>query len=186
MQMRIVKSIRVALVAAACIGMVFPRAALAEIAAAEATHHEIPVSLEMEHVVLHDSGVLQGALVDTDGRPVEGQTVLLAKAGTILMTATTNEEGRYAFRGVEEGVYQIVSTGKAANYRVYSSNAPADAKQGVIHVLSPEMARANLGGRPGGTLNTVLGRTSRTALYAAAFVVAVSAVAIAVNEDDNS
>lgn len=174
------------MVAAACLGIVCPRSAMAEIAHTQAAGHQIPVSLEMEHVVLHDGDVLQGALVDTNGQPVEGQTVLLASAGTILMTAKTNEEGRYAFRNVDEGVYQLVSTGKAANYRVYGSDAPANAKQGVIHVLSPEMVRANLGGRPGGNLNTILGSTSRTALYAAAFVVAVSAVAIAVNEDDNS
>lgn len=147
---------------------------------------QIPVSLELEHVALHDGGVLQGALVDTNGRPLEGQTVLLAKAGTVVVTAETNAEGRYAIKGVEDGVYQVVSAGKAANYRVYTANAPAGAKQGVIHVVSPEMARANLGAQPGYGLSQVLGGGSRTALLAAAAVAIGAGVAIAVNEDDNS
>lgn len=109
----------------------------------------------MEHVALHDDGVLQGAIVDVNGQPLQGKNVWIAQHGETLVTATTNAEGRFAVKGLSTGVYQVVSVGKAANYHLWTEHAPASARRGIIHVVSPEMTRANLGHSPKGPNSTL-------------------------------
>lgn len=182
--MRFGKLLRGSVVALACLGIVCPQPVMA--ASANPSNH-VPVSLELEHVTLQDDGSLQGALVDTNGKPLADHPVAIAQAGKILVTAKTNQDGRFAIQGLQDGVYQIASAGKAANYRVYASDAPTVAKQGVIHVMSPEVARANLGlfGNNGGHLGGMVGGMNNTALIAAAAIAIGAGIAIAV-DDENS
>lgn len=64
---------------------------------------------------------IQGSVLDTDGAPVAGATVLLQKAGdsSLVKGTVTGREGAFHFQGIGAGTYLVSAS--AANFRVVHS-----------------------------------------------------------------
>jgi len=65
-------------------------------------------------------GVLEGQLVDAQGVPKAGVDVSLLLEQRSLAVTQTDAQGRFAFRGVRGGVYQLTAANGTGSYRVWS------------------------------------------------------------------
>jgi hypothetical protein len=154
-------------------------------ASAEVPGSTIPVKPQIEDVALGVSGTLQGAIVDNSGKPIRGASVVIAQAGKVLQEAKTNQEGRFEFSGVRQGVYQVASHAQAQNYRTWQpEGAPPHAKKGVVHVMPEELVR---GGEPvfgGGGLSSIV--THPLLIAGVVVTTAVVIGAVALSDDDDA
>lgn len=91
-------------------------------------------------VALHEGGLLQGQIVDQTGAAQRDVPVVVAQNGKAIVIAKTDEQGRFAIRGLRGGVYEIESTQASGGaYRLWApQTAPPSAKQGVVMVASEE------------------------------------------------
>ena len=123
-------------------------------------------------------GKLIGQVLTAAGAPVRGKLVSVQQNGQEVARATTDELGRYEVRGLNNGVYQMVTAEGGAVYRVWSGDvAPPSAQPGALMVTG-QPVRGQLGG--GGLLSNpwVLG-----GIAAAAIIGPISATQ---NDDDPS
>jgi len=136
----------------------------------------VHIKSSAENVVLRD-GKLVGLLVDKSGSGVADAPVLIGQEGKLLKELRTDQEGRFQFSGAKPGVYQVVSHGGAVVYRVWTPDAaPANAKQGIIHQVDPEVAR----GAVGGCLLPLL----TNPIFLALLIGAAIAIPLALDDDD--
>lgn len=68
---------------------------------------EVEVAVDLEFV---DGYVLTGTVYKT-GEPLDGLSLSLTKTGGVSINATTDGEGRFRFEGLEEGGYEIRTSG---------------------------------------------------------------------------
>ncbi len=163
-----------------CLGIVAPHVAQAT-TPAQATPQGIAIVSTIEDVSMRD-GVVRGSIVDANGSPVANSPVVVAQQGKVIQELTTDEQGQFEAKGLTSGVYQVASYAKAQNYRVWERGAPANAKEGVVHVMSNDVARAQFSGR---TYNLPLVGAVRHPLLLIAMT-AGTATAIIMGNDDNS
>jgi len=84
-------------------------------------------------VRLHESGVLIGQVVTPENRPVPGVRVALHTAGKQVAVAQSEKHGYFAFNGLQNGIYQLVTPKGAGVYRVWThATAPPSAHLGVL------------------------------------------------------
>lgn len=139
--------------------------------------NSIPIERTVQDVQLKEEA-LRGALVDKAGNGVEDAPVVIGQKGKLIKELRTDSEGRWQLANVEPGVYQVISHGSAAVYRVWSAeNAPKNAKAGIIHQVDPEVAR---GGGPNPLLNALTNPILIALLIAAAI-----AIPLALDDDDD-
>ena len=87
-----------------------------------------PAARPLVHdVALASGGMLEGQLFDAQGSPKAGMEVALLLEQRSLGTARTDTQGRFAFRGVRGGVYQLTTANGTGSYRLW---APGDCSQG--------------------------------------------------------
>ena len=173
--MKLNKFAHAALVATICMGVSMPQLVSARDAVAPA---QVPVKQVVEDVVLK-ADTLHGALVDQAGRGVEDAPVVIGQNGKQVAVLRTDAEGRFAAPGLKAGVYQVVSHGGAVVYRVWNENeAPAAAKQGVIHTVDPQVAR---GAHHGGLLKLL-----SNPIVLALIIAAAIAIPLALDDDDDA
>ncbi len=165
-------SFRVALVITLALGFVFPRNLVMAAGVGEAA--------TIRDVALQQDGLLVGQVLSKDGTPVAGVPVTIARENRVLGTATTNEQGIFAFRGLKGGVYQLASANGVAAYRVWQSQtAPPGASPAAIVVAGEDAVRGQL---PPGRVGMFL---SRPLVIAGVIGAAIAVpVAIAASEDD--
>ena len=104
----------------------------------------IVVAIWNVYVSLHDHGVVEGRVVDTDGRPVEGATVELWVLNFTTYVertrATTGADGRFVVRGNDSHNIQIGAekpgVGRAARIPVRLYFRAQDVSLAVPLVLS--------------------------------------------------
>ncbi|QDS90559.1 hypothetical protein EC9_47730 [Rosistilla ulvae] len=178
--MKIRKTLHATLAIWTCIGLAIPRAAVGNESPGQAPQVKpIAIAPRILDVALHRNGELQGAVVDSNGRPVEGAPVLIGRFGKPIAELRTDPQGRFVVGGLEGGIYQVVSHGAAQHCRVWpAGTAPATAKQGVIHVTEPAVAR----GAGTSRLHSIFANP----LFAIAVVAASVAIPIATEDDDAS
>jgi hypothetical protein len=174
--MRISKQIRAFVVALTCMGIAAPQVALAN-PNVSTNDAEIPVVTQIEDVSLQAGGVLRGAVVDPNGKPVANTPVAIGQNGKLLHEIQTDAEGRFEVAGMSEGTYQIASEAKAQNYRLWQASAPAQSKEGVIHVLPHGTARGQ-----GGVVRVL----SNPALLTVLTVAIVTITVISIDDGDGS
>jgi len=163
---------RVVLVITLTVGFVFPRNLVIAAGVGE------PPTIR--DVALHQDGLLLGQVLSKDGTPVAGVPVTISRENRVLGTATTNEKGIFAFRGLKGGVYQLTSANGVVAYRVWQSQtAPPGASPAAIVVAGEDAVRGQLGR---GYLGMFLSRP----LVIAGVIGAAIAVplAIALSEDE--
>lgn len=139
----------------------------------------IPIAKRIADVALHGDGELQGAIVDSNGRPIADAPILIGKQGKPIAKLRTDAQGRYIAGGLTPGLYQVVTHGRGEQIRVWAAGtAPASAKQGIIHVADPAIAR----GAGTGRLYSVFSHP----LFAFAVAAATVAIPIAIEDDDDA
>ncbi len=78
-------------------------------------------------VALMSGGSLEGQLVDAQNVPKAGVDVQLLLEQRPVGATQTNAQGRFAFRGVRGGVYQLTAASETDSYRLW---APGTAPKG--------------------------------------------------------
>lgn len=116
-----------------------------------------PRMLEGGRVQLQDGGVLQGALVDANGRGVEGAPVVLVKKRQVVGKGATDAEGRFRFKDLTSGTYLVATHDGVYRYQLLQSPEPnAALLQGAIIKVDPEIARGQMfGGMTMGLIATL-------------------------------
>ncbi len=94
----------------------FPSAVFAEdqidVPAAIAFEKPLNDLFSRQWVKLDDSGRIEGQIVELladDKRPMEGLPIALVRDGKIVSSATADIAGKFAFQGIEPGLYSLVS-----------------------------------------------------------------------------
>jgi hypothetical protein len=103
-------------------------------------------------VKLQKDATLLGQVVDSQGAAVAGVPIALRNNGQEVAAAVTNSGGLFAFRGLSQGVYQVVSGSSVHTFRVWTlQTAPPAAQQAALVVLGDGLVR---GQRPLSSLLT--------------------------------
>lgn len=86
-------------------------------------------------IELKPTGLLTGTVLDPQGSPLAARQIQLLSGAKPLVTATTNEQGQFAIRGVQPGIYSIATGTDVAVFRVWAPNTapPAARPQAVLY-----------------------------------------------------
>ncbi|QDS95989.1 hypothetical protein FF011L_47930 [Roseimaritima multifibrata] len=161
----------------------------------------LKVDATVKDLVLQD-GAIQGSLVSPNGKPIAGQAAVVAQRGHTLDTQLSDAEGRYAFKNLKPGVYQVATNAGILTYRVWNpEQAPEGAEQGIIQVAGDDVIRGGsaccsdtscdgcdgMGGRHGssGRMSRALANPTVVVLGAAAIAAAI-AIPLALSDDDDA
>ena len=90
-----------------------------------------PVTKAVVHdVALVSGGTLAGQLVDAQGNPMTDAGVTLLLEQKSLGVAKTDAQGRFVFRGLRGGVYQLTAANGTGSYRLWAEGtAPKGTSQ---------------------------------------------------------
>jgi len=117
-------------------------------------------------IVLTQDKLLQGQLVDRGGVPRPKATVTLSSGDRVVAETVTNDQGIFAFKVPNVGVYALSDGRTSALVRAWTKRAaPPFATPGILMVSDGNMARGQAGGSG-----------VATAIGVAAFVGATAAV----------
>ena len=137
--MKRINIVKGAFVGLAAVGLCLPQPLLA----ADVTSARSSI---VGDVALTGEGVLHGQVIDAQGQPMEETSVTLFDQNQRSWTAETDQSGRFAFAGLRGGVYQLVSAGGRASYRVWApGTSPPTARQAALVVAGDEVVRGQLG-----------------------------------------
>jgi len=89
-------------------------------------------------VALAPGQVLTGIILDRAARPVSGAPVALMQSGSQLARGNSDQQGRFAFKPLRGGVYQLVSVESAEIYRVWSAGTAPPAARSVAVLVKNE------------------------------------------------
>ena len=130
----------------------------------------------IQDVALQSGGTFNGQIVDAQGTPVAGSTVLIQQDGQILARTTTAADGQFSFTGLRGGVYRVDTPAGSGIYRAWApQTAPPNANQAIM-LTADDTVRAQGGG---------LGFLANPWVIAAAVAVAI-AVPVAVSQRSGS
>ena len=133
--MRVASRIQFVAVSLAIAGMCFPQAAFAA-AGANAQPGAIA------DIQLHEGNVLIGQVVTPENRPAADAAVTLHSGNQLLASAKTDAKGVFAFRGLQNGVYQVMTPNGQGTYRVWEpGTAPPAAQAGALIVAGQNTVR---------------------------------------------
>lgn len=133
------------------IGVGLATVACAMMALPQLSYASQPISSQQDVIAVQDvslvnGGILVGQIVNANGQTRANVPVILGQEGKAIATATTNDNGEFAFKGVASGTYHVSAGTKGGVYRVWSEQiAPPAAKSGVMIVNNDEVVRAQLG-----------------------------------------
>ena len=151
--MKRIRSVSVSLMLVACTGMVVPPTTFAELVA----KRQAPAALD---VSLQEGGMLLGQVVDRQGAPRVSVQVSIRKKGRELGKATTDSQGRFAVRGLKNGVYDLALASGSIPVRAWDkTTAPPKVAIGAllvdgVAVRAQSTATAPVGGSAYGSAAT--------------------------------
>jgi len=129
--------------------------------------------LVVKDVSLEDGGVLQGQILTSTGQARANVPVILGQKGKELVQGQTDAQGRFAFKGLNTGVYHVSAGSVGGVYRVWSDKtAPPSAKEGVMLVNNEQVVRGQIGSWFGGL--SPLGQAAVIAGVAGAIAIPVA------------
>jgi len=129
-------------------------------------------------VQLHEGNVLIGQLVSPESAPAVDAQVSLHSGDQLLATTKTDAKGLFAFRGLQNGVYQVVAPNGQGAYRVWSQGtAPPAAQPGALIVSGNDTVRGQYAMR--GLRNFLA-----NPLVIAGIVAAAVAIPVAIHNSD--
>ncbi|QDV12514.1 hypothetical protein CA51_23990 [Rosistilla oblonga] len=139
----------------------------------------------IQDLALDQQGNLNGSVVDVDGKPVQGATVVIGQQTEHVTTVKTNDEGVYSVKGLKPGVYQVVSFAGLRTYRVWNADsAPEGSVKGAIGVTDTKTFRGQCDER-GGDESLCL-RLLKSPLVWTAVIAAAIAIPLALDDDDDA
>jgi len=93
-------------------------------------------------VKLHEGGVLLGQVVTAQSAAVPEVDVALSSRGRELAKGKTDKNGYFAFGGLHDGVYQVVTADGQSTFRAWTEKAaPPVAQPGLLVVTGDEAVR---------------------------------------------
>jgi Carboxypeptidase regulatory-like domain len=114
--------------------------------ATESAPAAAPTAPEISDIALAAGGEFSGQVVDTAGRPQAASAVMLLQQQHVVATTTTNQDGRFSIRGLQGGMYQVVSGENMKNYRLWAADtAPPTAQKSAMLVSSSQVVRGQSG-----------------------------------------
>lgn len=131
-------------------------------------------------VALGESGVFHGQVVDVQGQASAATPVLMSRQGEMVARTETDEQGRFAVRGLTGGIYEVQTPVSNSVYRVWSpGTAPPAAISEAVIVPDQDIVRGQGRGRQ--ALSWLANPWVLAALVAAAI-----AIPLALDDDDAS
>lgn len=104
-----------------------PRTALSQGATTPAA---VPAPLAVK---LTTDGRLVGQVLTPGGSPAAGAMIAIGREGKLLSKAETNDEGRFAFKNVKPGRYELATQHAGAFVECFApQTAPASASNGIL------------------------------------------------------
>jgi len=98
-------------------------------------------------VALQEGGTFVGQVVDQQGLPVHGVTVLVRQQDRDVASAATDVNGQFRVSGLHGGVYQVVAGQASAVYRLWApQTAPPTAPSAALMVSGQDVVRGQMGG----------------------------------------
>lgn len=150
-------------------GATFCIAAVA-VSAHQANAADSPAGNRIADIMLHEGGTMVGVLVDSNGKPVAQEKIVLKQGNQVAAITQSNKAGQFAVRGLRGGVYQVEAGKHRSLVRAWTARtAPPAANQAVQLVTQGDIVRGQIeweGGGVGwvegvavglGTAGTVLG-----------------------------
>ncbi len=105
--------------------------------------------LKCEDVSLSREGLLSGQMLNAQGAPIAGANVWLIGSSSEPVAARTNQEGRFAYKGVRGGVYYLNAGESVRMCRVWTEQAaPPKSLSGMLMVAEEPAVRAQMGPPP--------------------------------------
>ncbi|HJN10827.1 MAG: carboxypeptidase-like regulatory domain-containing protein [Pirellulaceae bacterium] len=93
-------------------------------------------------VALTSTGELRGQVLNAEGVPQTQVKVAIGQTSQQPTFVSTDEDGRFAVRGLSAGIYQVQTSHGNGVYRVWAPNtAPPSAQPGVLVVSHGQIAR---------------------------------------------
>ena len=146
-------------------------------------------------VSLEQGGVLRGVLVDEQGRPLVKSAVIIRQGRRVFSRTNTGLKGKFLFKGLRGGVYEIASVRGRGVFRVWApGTAPKAARDQALIVSRTQVVRGQFGDLGLSTLTNLgdlgvlggMGTVSGLATAVAVAGITVGAVVIAdeANNDD--
>ena len=170
--MKITKYLHSACVGLATIGLIVPNPGLLQ--GAEKQLVAKLASASIIDVSLIDGGVLNGQVVSAQGQVVANAPVSLHHGKSELARTTTDQNGRFAVKGLKGGVYVVSTEGAAGVVRAWTPRtAPPSSVQSVLLVPQTMTARAQSDDSTNGGLGAIV-------------VAGIAGTIIAVSLDHNS
>jgi hypothetical protein len=137
-------------------------------------------------VVLHAGGELHGTVLNTEGQPVPGVTVSIFHSERSVATTVSNDEGKFAVKGLRNGAHIIEVGTKHQSVRLWGTNtAPPAAIENVAVVVDEEAVRGQMFGGGGGRMlggNGLMG----SGIGGLMIVGAVTAITLGTTLDNNA
>jgi hypothetical protein len=107
-------------------------------------------------VALDVNGRLSGRIVDVQGRPVAGETVIAHQGRRQLGMTRSDEQGVFNFSASQGGVYQVSSRTGTAFYRVWKhGTAPKNAVRSALIIADASVVRGQAFEGLGSSLTTI-------------------------------
>jgi len=145
-------------------------------------------------VSLEQGGVLRGVLVDEQGRPLVKSAVIIRQGRRVFSRTNTGLKGKFLFKGLRGGVYEIASVRGNGVFRVWApGTAPKAARGQALIVSRSRVVRGQFADLGLSTLTNLgdlgalggMGTASGLATAAAVAGITVGAVVIANEANDD-
>ncbi len=140
--MKFRKTLPVAAVALALLGIVLPHPVTADAIDSQNSMARTAAGMPVVDVALHEGGLLKGQVIDAQGNPQADSSVTLWRRGEPVADAQTDAEGRFAIAGLGSGVYQLKTAEGAGICRLWAPGAaPPAAHEAVLLISGNEVVR---------------------------------------------
>ena len=129
---------RIVCVSLACLGLILPGSALEGSQAAERS----PAAVSAYDVKLDPRGRLWGFVVDADGIPVAGTSIVVRQIGREVARTSSDARGRFSIAGLRGGTYQVVTGPYEIRLRAWTARtAPPHAKPTARIIIGGKVVR---------------------------------------------
>jgi hypothetical protein len=169
--MKIMKTLKGAIVALSCVGVLS-----AQIARAGES-----LTMPIRDVALQAGGVLRGQIVDEQAMPQAQTRVAIVKQNEAVAVAETDQEGRFSVAGLKAGTYELVTAESGAAYRFWSPQAAPPAAQDAVLLVEDSTVTLGQKGKGGSRFGWLTNPWLLAGLVAAAI-----AIPLALADDDAS
>ncbi|MBN2295319.1 MAG: carboxypeptidase regulatory-like domain-containing protein [Pirellulales bacterium] len=119
----------------------------------------------MRDVALQKDGVLNGKLVDPNGKPISKAKVSLLQNNRHLASTVTGKHGEFTFKGLRGGVYQVVTSDSDHLYRLWAPGTAPKSSGQIAQIVSgqPILRGQHTVAKVGQWLTSPLGLTAAAA-----------------------